>query len=123
MEFVAESIGRIFRNTNGALKVIKLLGKLAFGKLDVIDTRGCARVLRHAIIYAWLTFVYLIQIYSSIVWSTGFHQWSRYDYLTKERICANNKQIIYLFSLDTWFCIYLNHFVIYKCIAMIFLLD
>jgi len=27
-----QSIGRIFQNTNGALKVIKLLGKPAFGK-------------------------------------------------------------------------------------------
>lgn len=75
-----QSIIRIFQNTNEALKVIKLLGKPAFGKpAGDWYTWMWARE-RRAIIYAWLTSVYLLQIYSSIVRSAGFRRRSEHDH-------------------------------------------
>lgn len=44
-----QSIGRISRNTNEALKVIKLLGKPALGKLRVIDKRMRAHLTEYAL--------------------------------------------------------------------------
>lgn len=44
-----QSIGRISGNTNEALKVIKLLGKPALGKLRVIDERMRAHPTEYAL--------------------------------------------------------------------------
>lgn len=83
-----QSIIRIFQNTNGALKVIKLLGKLAFGKpAGDWYTWVCARE-RRAIIYAWLTSVYLLQICPSIVRSAGFRQRSEHGHPARRDVSA-----------------------------------
>lgn len=99
-----QSIIRIFQNTNGALKVIKLLGMPAFGKpAGDWYTWVCARE-RRVIIYAWLTSVYLLQIYFSIVRSAGFRQRSRQPFGAKRRYQRErlNKTLAFFLSIDTW---------------------
>lgn len=122
-----QSIARIFRNTNGALKVIKLLGKLAFGK-PASDwyTWVCARVAR-VIIYAWLTSVYLLQIYSSIVRSAGFRQRSRHGHTAQGDVSRTFKQsagsspsLRHMYELT--YTIISSHFkIVHACIAIFWL--
>lgn len=122
-----QSIARIFQNTNGTLKVIKLLGKPAFGK-PVGDwyTWVCARVAREqrVIIYAWLTSVYLLQIYSSIVRSPGFRQRSGHDHPARKDVSARTfKQSWFSSFSPTCGLAYIRVILRLSVFPMIFLLD